>query len=146
MLKQQKRKVKKKKDFDEGMRRRAEYQSWCISLEKDNHLLKQSFPQFRNESLVRRSSTNSRIYSTIMSICKNRKVQSFTTSIIAIWHMNFVMYQAQKYVLKQIFIQLVIFFTEYQIDANQKLSFIYLNRFYQNPQINGRGFHRCYAI
>ena len=56
------------------MRRRAEYQSWCISLEKDNRLLKQSFPQFRNQSLVRRSFTNSRIYSTIMCIFKDKKV------------------------------------------------------------------------
>ena len=44
------------------------YESW-----NDNRLLKQSLRQFRNQSLVRRSCTNSRIYSTIMSICKDKK-------------------------------------------------------------------------
>ena len=32
--------------------------------------------------------------------------------------MNFVMYQARKYVLKQIFIQLGMLLDEYQTDAN----------------------------
>ena len=69
----EKRKVKKKRIFDEEIRHRAEYESRCTSLEKDNRLLKQSLRQFRNQSLVRRSRTNSCIYSTIMSICKDKK-------------------------------------------------------------------------
>ena len=49
------------------MRNRAEYESRCMSLEKDNRLLKQSLLQFRNQSeIFRRSCTNSCIYSTIM--------------------------------------------------------------------------------
>ena len=68
-----KRKVKKKRIFDEEIRHRAEYESRCTCLEKDNRLLKQSLRQFRNQSLARRSRTNSCIYSTIMSICKDKK-------------------------------------------------------------------------
>ena len=73
ILKKEKGKVKKKRISDEELRHRAEYESRCMSLGKDNRLLKQSLRQFRNQSLVRRSCTNSRIYSTIMSICKDKK-------------------------------------------------------------------------
>ena len=44
----------------------------------DNRLLKQSLRQFRNQSLVWRSCTNSRIYSRITSMCKYK-----TSGIIA---------------------------------------------------------------
>ena len=72
ILKKEKRKVKKA-IFDEEIKHRVEYESRCMSLEKDNCFLKQSFGQFKNQSLVRRSCTNSRIYSTIKSICKDKK-------------------------------------------------------------------------
>ena len=78
MLKKEKRKGKKKIIFDEEMRHRAEYESRRMSLEKDNRLLKQSLRQFRNQSLFRRICTNSRDYSTIMPICKDK-----TSGIIA---------------------------------------------------------------
>ena len=73
MLKKEKRKVKKKIIFNEEIRHRAEYESRCMSLGKDNRLLKQSLRQFRNQSLVRRRYTNLRIYWTIMSIYKDKK-------------------------------------------------------------------------
>lgn len=73
MFKKEKRKVKKKRIFGKEMRHRAEYESRCMSLKKDNHLLKQRLLQFRNQSLVRRSCTNICIYSTIMPTCKDKK-------------------------------------------------------------------------
>ena len=59
MLKKEKPKVKKKIIFDEEMRHQAEYENKGMSFEKDNRLLKQSLRQLRNQSLVRRSCTNS---------------------------------------------------------------------------------------
>ena len=60
MLKKEKPKVKKKIIFnEEEMRHKAEYENKCMSFEKDNRLLKQSLRQLRNQSLVRRSCTNS---------------------------------------------------------------------------------------
>ena len=59
MLKKEKPKVKKKMIFNEEMRHKAENENKAMSFEKDNRLLKQSFLQLRNQSLVRRSCTNS---------------------------------------------------------------------------------------